>query len=488
MLLDLLEAAEPWLHAAAEARPWLLALLSVAAVALAGGHAVLWKRDPRSALGWLALILFLPIAGALIYAIFGVNRLNRKAESLYAGHESVDRESSYGALGPEAVADLGLEELAAYVDRTLRRRLFGGNRVEPLPTGEAAYDRMLGAIESAQRSVVLCTYIFDADAAGDRFFDAVAGAAERGLEVRVLIDSVGDRYTFPPMHSRLKRAGVPSATFLPSLWPTRMVYANLRNHRKLLIADGRLAFTGGMNIRQGHVVMEPPPQPVIDCHFQVEGPVVSSLREVFAEDWAFTTSERLRGESFFPKLETRGEVRARVIDDGPAESFAHLLWTLLGALACARRSVRIVTPYFVPDERLITALNTAARRGVEVEVFLPERNNLLLVQWASTALLWQVLQGGCRVHLVPPPFDHTKLMVVDGAWSLVGSANWDARSLRLNFELDLECYDRELAARLERLVDERRERARQVHLDDVDARSLPVRLRDGLARLASPYL
>lgn len=488
MLLDLLESAEPWLQAAAEARPWFLGLLSLAAVALAGGHAVMWKRDSRSALGWLALILFLPLVGALIYAVFGVNRVSRRAKSLYEDHQSVDRESSKCALEPEAVADLGLEELAACVERTLRRSLFAGNRVEPLPTGRKAYERMLDAIEGAERSVVLCTYIFDADAAGERFFDALTAAVERGVEVRVLIDSVGDRYTFPPMNSRLKRAGVRSATFLPSLWPTRMVYANLRNHRKLLIADGRLAFTGGMNIRQGHVVEEPPPQPVADCHFQVEGPVVSSLREVFAEDWAFATSERLEGEAFFPPLEHRGEVRARVIEDGPAESFAHLLWTLLGALACARRSVRIVTPYFVPDERLITALNMAARRGVEVEIFLPERNNLLLVQWASTALLWQVLQGGCRVYLVPPPFDHTKLMVVDGAWSLVGSANWDARSLRLNFELDLECYDRELAAKLEDLVDERREKAREIRLEDVDARSTPIRLRDGLARLASPYL
>ena len=231
-----------------------------------------------------------------------------------------------------------------------------------------------------------------------------------------------------------------------------------------------------------------PRAPVRDLHFRLEGPVVAQIQEVFAEDWRFCTGETLAGDRWRPELAARGPVLARGIPDGPDGQFERLRLTLLGALACARSSVRIVTPYFLPDSALITSLNVAALRGVRVDIVLPGVNNHRVVQWASTALLWQVLERGCRVWLTPAPFDHSKLMLVDGVWTLLGSINWDPRSLRLNFELDVECYDRELAATLERWVDARIAAAREVRLADVDGRSLPGKLRDGVARLLSPYL
>jgi len=161
---------------------------------------------------------------------------------------------------------------------------------------------------------------------------------------------------------------------------------------------------------------------------------------------------------------------------------------MLGAIGCARQSIEIVTPYFLPEQPMITALNVAAMRGVAVHIILPEQGNLTLVQWASTAQLWQILERGCRVWLSPRPFDHTKLMVVDGAWSFVGSANWDARSLRLNFEFNVECYDRDLAGQLAAIIHGKRSRSRETSLAEVDARPLWMRLRDGFSRLALPYL
>jgi cardiolipin synthase len=212
------------------------------------------------------------------------------------------------------------------------------------------------------------------------------------------------------------------------------------------------------------------------------------LQEAFANDWLFTTGEALRGDLWFPDLEHAGQVLARGISDGPDEDFEQLRWTILGALSIARRSVRIVTPYFLPDPALVSALNLAALRGVHVEILLPSKCNLPLVEWASRALWWQVLEHGCRLWLTPPPFDHSKLMIVDDGWVLLGSANWDARSLRLNFEYNLECYDADLARRLEKLIDAKRANAHAVTLEEVDQRSMPARLRDGLARLLTPYL
>jgi cardiolipin synthase len=283
---------------------------------------------------------------------------------------------------------------------------------------------------------------------------------------------------------------VPYARFLPSslLAPWRAATINLRNHRKSLILDGKLAFTGGMNIRRGNILAAKPPSPVQDLQFQVEGTVVAQLQEAFANDWAFTTREILDGPVWFPELSDCGAIIARTITDGPDGDFEKLRWTLLAALAGAQTSIQILTPYFLPDIALIAALNLAALRGVRVDIILPERNNLPVVDWASRALWWQVLERGCRIHLTKPPFDHSKLMVVDDHWVLLGSANWDARSLRLNFELNLECYGRSFAEQMSALIARKLKDSREIKLADADARPVSLKLRDATARLFSPFL
>ncbi len=281
---------------------------------------------------------------------------------------------------------------------------------------------------------------------------------------------------------------MPVAKFLKSVFPLRNPYINLRNHRKILVVDGHIGFTGGLNIREACVLSLEAHHPVQDTHFRFEGPVVGHMMEDFAVDWEFTTDETLAGEAWFPALESKGSVAARGVADGPDENFEAIRWSLFGALAAAQESVRITTPYFIPDQTLIAALNMAAMRGVSVQIVLPEVGNLRFVQWAATAQLWQVLIGGCEVLLSKPPFDHSKLMLVDDVWAFVGSANWDARSLRLNFEYNVECYDETFAAAVGGLIDAKLASCRRVTLDEVNSRKLPIKLRDGVARLAAPYL
>ncbi len=473
--------------------------IGVAAFALllsiiASAHAVLYKRDSRAAIAWVGFVWLLPLGGALLYFVFGINRLRRRAIFLRADLERYRAQISAAHCAPDELCQHlpgnceHLQTLARVVETVVKDPLLPGNRLEPLLNGDQAYPAMLAAINQAKRTISLETYIFDHDEAGLAFAKALGDAVQRGVEVRVLVDAAGLRYSFPTIRRNLSERGVHCARFLPSLAPWRAMTLNLRTHRKLLIVDGRIGFTGGMNIRVGHCVARKPKSPVLDTHFRVEGPVVKQLQETFVEDWLFTTGESLRGEAWFPQQESRGEVFARGIDDGPDEDYEKLRWTLLGALSIARRSIRLATPYFLPDQALISALNLAAMRGVEVDILLPARSNLPAVQWASSAMLWQVLGHGCRLWLMPPPFDHSKLMVVDGCWALLGSANWDARSLRLNFEFNLECYDTEFAGTVERILLEKRAASRQLSLQEVDSRTLPVRLRDGLARLLSPYL
>jgi cardiolipin synthase len=366
--------------------------------------------------------------------------------------------------------------------------LLDGNRVEPLQDGDAAFPAMLASIDAARTSVTLATYIFDNDHAGRAFQDALVRARGRGVEVRVLIDDVGARYTRPTMIRVLRAAGVPVAAFLPTRIPRLFQYANLRNHRKILVVDGCVGFTGGINIRAGHWLARRPAHPVRCLHFRVNGPVVADMQRAFAIDWAFSTGERLGGERWFSPTAGCGPVAARGVPDGPDADLDNLLQIIVGALSVATRRVRIVTPYFLPDSVLLRTLQVAALRGVEVDIVLPGRSNVPLMDWAMTPQLPELIEKGCRIHLAPPPFDHTKLFVVDGTWSLIGSTNWDARSLRLNFEYNLECYDRDLAGRLDAIIDAKLANSRPLGLAELESRAFPARLRDGLARLLSPYL
>ena len=461
---------------------------------LATGHVVLNKRDARAAMAWVGVIWLVPMVGAVIYFIFGVNRIRRKAALLRANlaryrAQAVQPECSPAELQrhlPERREHLGM--LARVVEGVVERPLLSGNRIEPLVNGDEAYPAMLAAIRQARRSLSLSTYIFDRDDVGVDYAQALGEATRRGVEVRVLLDATGIRYSWPTIVRTLRREGVRHARFLPPFALWHLMSLNLRTHRKILVADGSVGFTGGMNLRQGHCLQRQPSTPVHDLHFRIRGPVVGQLQEVFVDDWLFTTGETLRGDAWFPPAETAGSVLARGVTDGPDGNFEKLLWTLLGALSIARESVQIMTPYFLPDATLVSALNLAAMRGVQVDILLPACSNLPVVLWASRAMWSLVLQQGCRVWLTPPPFDHSKLMLVDGCWVLLGSANWDARSLRLNFEFNVECYDAELAQRLGGLLEAKRAGAHRVTLAEVDGRSLPGRLRDGLAHLLAPYL
>lgn len=459
---------------------------------LASGHAALNKRDPRAAVMWIALAWLVPFIGAALYASLGINRVNRRAASLFSGRliRTWPESAAAGDALCERLADQHdhLRALVRVADRVVREPILGGNRIEPLVNGDEAYPVMLAAIDAAERSVALCSYIFDNDAWGVRFCEALERAAARGVAVRVLIDDVGRRYSWPPVDRRLKRAGVRCASFLPTWMPANALVPNLRNHRKILVVDGRIGFTGGMNVRQGHVLSEPSPRPVADLHFRLEGPVVAQLMLAFVGDWAMTTSELLEGDAWFPPLASVGTCFARGIPDGPDENLDAMRLLYLGALVAAKKSVRIATPYFLPDASLIMALGICAMRGVEVDLLLPAKNNIRIVEWAQNGMLWQVLKPGCRVHLTPEPFDHTKLLLIDDIYTLFGSANWDARSLRLNFEFNVECYDRELARQAHAIFAEKLARASRITLEDVDGRPLWIRLRDGGARLLSPYL
>jgi cardiolipin synthase A/B len=467
---------------------WLASAAALLVGVLAAWHALLFKRDPRGALLWVALCLLLPYFGALAYLLFGVNRIRTRSRHR---RRVLGRFDAGRGAAPAAPAENDLpaewQMLARVGARAAGTPLLPGNAVEPLADGDAAYPAMLAAIRAAERYVYLSSYIFGAHGAGEEFVHALAAAVRRGVEVRVLIDGVGEWYTLPRARPRLEAAGVRVARFLPPrVWPPAL-HVNLRNHRKILVSDGEVAFTGGINIADYHVRAGAPRRVVVsDLHFRLRGPVATEIERVFAQDWRQATDEILPEAP--AASAAAGASWCRVISDGPNEDLELIAHVLLGVISAARDRIGIMTPYFLPTRELVGGLMAAALRGVAVQVVLPGRNNWPPVHWASRNLLMELLRAGVEVHYQPPPFAHSKFLVVDDHYAHIGSANLDTRSLRLNFELDVEVLDGPLVGALWARLAAARAAGRAVTLEEIAARPLLAHTRDALCWLASPYL
>ena len=473
---------------------YLLISASIVITILSAWHALLYKRDPKASLGWIAVILMFPVLGYLLYFIFGINRIKTRAKKLtgklnfrgFIGFDPVEEPIAI----PETLTNLPEEykKIALITNSITGLPLTGQNSLQVLHNGENAYPVMIDSIDKADKSVFLSTYIFRSDKTGKEFIESLGRAKERGIDVKVIVDGIGEYYSFPRAGSILKKHGVRVARFLqPSILPPSF-HVNLRNHRKILVVDSKTAFTGGMNIGSHHLADNISNRSrVIDTHFMIKGPVVSQVEQVFIDDWNFLTGEEIQIKTP-EKLDIDGNAKCRVVSEGPNEDFNKLATILVGAIASAKKRVLIMTPYFLPNREMISALQTASLKGVSVEILLPEKNNLPYVAWATCNMLWELLQRGVRVYYQPPPFVHTKLFVVDDYYAHIGTANMDARSLRLNFELALEVFDKSFVTVLKEHFENCIKRSKPVTLKEVDSRSLLARTRDSIAWLLYPYL
>ncbi len=470
--------------------PWtgeLLGLVYIGLSALVTVDVLLKKSDVRAALGWIAAVWLSPVFGALLYFLFGINRVTRRALKLRR-RATLTGARPFAAAPPRDPEAILMDKAS---ERITGSEPSAGNAIEILKGGDTAYPVMLAAIAGARHSVALASYIFRDDTTGRQFADAMIAAKARGVEVRVLLDSVGIGYFAPRIFYRMRRGGLAAARFLHTWVPWRMPFLNMRNHRKLLIVDGNLAFTGGMNISDQHSASRAAAagQPYVeDIHFRIQGPGVAPIMEAFASDWAFITGEELDHDIWWPALAPAGEVSARAVRSGPDHDLYRIELIIGAALGLARKRVRIVTPYFLPDQRLQFAIAEAVLRGVTVEILLPQITDSIYMDWAMRGHLRFFRHVHADVYLSPQPFDHSKLVVMDGYWSLIGSSNWDARSLRLNFEFDLECYDRDLAGKLDAIIDAKLAGARKLDYDALGREAMILRLRNALVRLMMPYL
>jgi len=478
----------------------ILALAALALDAVALVHAVTRHLGVASTLAWIFFILFLPGVGPLAYFLLASPRIRttrrRKRLAGQAVRAAIRR-------------SLGSEPLPAEVDHAsplarsvlfLGMRLTGlppraGNHVELLLENERAFASKTEAIRGAVRSVWAEYYIVEDDATGRAFLADLTERAKGGCDVRLLYDAVGSSDIPEESLEALRAAGGKTEVFLP-LNPLRKRWsAHLRNHRKLLVVDERIGFTGGMNVgddyaggswiatgsRRGRRN-----RPWHDAHLRLEGPAVFDLATVFAEDWTFASGERLVPSSI-PLPSRDGSVVA-VLPSGPdqtANANAHVYFS---ALSGALERCWLTTPYFVPDEPTVRALCNAAYRGIDVRVLVPAESDVPVAQAAGRFFYGTLLRSGVRILEYLPGILHAKTVVVDGSWALVGSANLDFRSFSLNFELGALVFDRAFATLLEERFTRDLAQSREVSLASVERRGFAERGRLGLARLLAPLL
>lgn len=464
---------------------WVLPPILLLIAILAAGHALLNKRDPKSAFGWIALCIILPLAGPVLYLLFGINRVRLRAQREYL--TKVSRDSLQTIPDPD---NTQFRPLSTIGENLTRKGLSSCSSVEILQNGEQFYPAMLESIRGARNRILLASYIFDNNQSGLLIADALAEAIARGVTVKVIIDGLGECMSLPRIGNQLRRRGIEFVRFNPIRLIPPSLNINMRNHRKVLVVDGLFAYTGGQNIGDRHLAAQADnAHRVIDIHFKMQGKIVDELEWAFWKDWYYCCGEQqphsFRGSNVNnPDATTWG----RVILDGPNKDLDKLNHLLLGVFSAAKTRILIMTPYFLPSFDLTGALIAAHLRGVEVKILLPGHNNIRIAHWAMQNTLRQLLDAGLNIQYQPPPFIHSKLLLIDNNYSLIGSANIDPRSLRLNYELGVELFSEDVNAKLSRYFEDRATRSTPINAEQLRNRSIPVRLRDSLFWLFSPYL
>ena len=461
-------------------------LLHFTLVAFAIFHALLYKRDTRSATGWIMISIFVPFMGAIAYYLFGINRVKSRALNISRGLFEVAYEIGEQKVIPFYTGETNIRDIGL---RITGRLASSNNYVEPFFTGKSAYAAMLAAIKNSQSSVFLSTYILNLDQTGKSFVAALERAVQRGVNVLVLIDGVGELYSKERITKILRKKKIKTTQFLPPKLFPPSVYINLRNHRKLLIVDREIAFAGGMNISDDHSSVVKGYDAISDAHFRLTGNVVNELIKLFERDWRFSNGEKIPFELNHLPLENKSSnMLCRVIPDGPDAELDTLALTIQAVISSAEKSVLVVTPYFIPSREMIAALQVASLRGVAVTIVLPGENNLFFMHWANRNVLTELLKWGVKIYYQPAPFAHTKLLLIDSDYSLIGSANIDPRSLRLNFELGVEIFSETLNLQLNEYMQNIISESRAVTFDELANRSQLIRIRDSFFALFSPYL
>lgn len=463
----------------------LLTLLAGVVAIVASLHVLMTKRDSKSALAWVAFCLLLPFFGPFCYLLFGINRISTAAQETYRVLTETDTddasdESPGKVIGPMAnvghsITGLGLRSC---------------DDIQILENGEQCYPAMLADIAAAKDRIFFSTFIFLDDETGNIFVKALLDAQNRGVDVRVIVDGLAGLIYRPRIIGKLNRSGLNYKLFNPIKLIPPALHLNLRNHRKILVIDGKSGYAGGQNIGDRHLVERAQnSKRTRDLHFRFSGKIVDELERAFLKDWSHCCGNH-QSTCYLPSNKSRAEseIWTRLIPDGPNDDLDKHTELLVGVMSAAKKRIWIMTPYFIPSFDLLGALVAAERRGIDVKIMVPETASPNLAHWAALHNLQYIISRRLPVYTQPAPFMHTKAILIDDYYALVGSANLDPRSLRLNFEIVVEVFSNEFAASLEDYFNRHLDEATQLLQEQLDKIPRWMRVRNAVAWLFSPYL
>lgn len=455
---------------------------------------LLTKRDSTSAMAWCLVVLLVPLLGFFLFWVFGHNHVYRPLRrrrhhrsAFRAAHPPRTKEAAHGA-SPNGNAEPPGDDLGQLALKVNAFPISRGNAVTLYHETRLAFEGILEAIQEARHHIHLEYYSFRPDGMGTQLLELLTEKARAGVEVRLLYDAVGG-LKLKGRHLRpLLDAGGKTGVFLPLNPLQSRIRVNLRTHRKITVVDGRVGFIGGMNIGDEYLGKSKTFGYWRDTTLRLEGPAVAGLQRIFAEDWDFTYREAVNGDHYFPHVRPAGAAVVQVVESGPDQEINSIREVYFAAILSARERLWIASPYFVPDAGLLDALRLARYRGVDVRLLTISKPDHYLSFYAGRYYWADMLAVGAKVYQYTKGMMHSKLMMVDGRWAMVGSANLDNRSLRLNFEAGCILHTPELVADLERAFERDLNDAILLDAASYARRSLASRLVENACRLLSPVL
>lgn len=473
-------------------------LISIMNLLLAAVLIFLERKNIAATWAWLMVLLFLPGVGFILYLILGQNLSRRKIYKIkdeellmikaYVAEQGKSLEADrYPFHDPAMIRYRDMIYMNLKNDLALFTQ---DNQVEIFTEGHSKFAQLLTAIEEAQNHIHLMYYTFQQDHLGQKVMDALIRKAEQGLQIRVLYDDIGSSGLSRRFLQPLLAAGGEAAAFFPSKIPYLNSRLNYRNHRKLAIIDGKTGFIGGFNIGDEYVGEDKHLGYWRDTHLMVKGSAVLLMQSRFLLDWNLTATNRMNpAPAYFPFAEEQtGKIGMQIVSSGPHSEREQIRHAYLKMIHAAQKTIYLQTPYFIPDDSLLTALRIAALSGVQVKVMLPAVTDHLLIYWASSSYLGELLKVGVRCYFYEKGFLHAKTMVVDDKIATVGTANLDIRSFKLNFETNAFLYDSSLAKQLSDIFQTDLQECSELTWAKYRDRSIATRFKESLARLLSPLL
>ena len=462
-------------------------------------YVILDNRSPLKTISWILVLLFLPVIGLVFYFYFGHNF---KKEKLFAGkrtldyrefsrivqEQSIDINQHRGRLHPDIQSKFKVINLLMEVGKS---RLSRNNRIKILKDGKNTFDEIISVLLMARKHIHIEYYIFENGEIADRIKEIlIRKATLEHVVVRFIYDSVGSWNISNDYLADLVKAGVKVESSLPVRFPTLTSKVNYRNHRKIVVVDGKTGFLGGINISDKYVKGDPEMGvPWRDTHLRIDGDAVADLQLIFLTDWYFLTDEEIGEESvYFPECDVTDECIIQVLASGPDTEYQGIMKAYFSAITTARSSITIVSPYFIPNEAILTALKTASGSGIDVKMIVPGVSDSKIVQYSSESYFEELLESGVRIFLYHGGFIHSKLLMVDGILSTIGTANLDFRSFEQNMEVNAIIYDRNVTNQLLEQFEEDLEHSREIDLERWKRRHRLRKIAESFARILAPIM